>query len=138
MREPISRRHRLTFAILALAAAAIVFSAWRLPRVTAAEGRPERRYWEYSCPEIELRRPGDLVVINAMGEKGWEMVTVPSPSIAGALVCFKREIAAPVPCSPACADGTLCVRGRCASPCAPACDEDHFCGQDRRCHTRQE
>jgi hypothetical protein len=139
MRETSSnpRWKNLVYAALLLVAIAAALSIGSLRRVAASEGKPERRYWEYSCPEIELRKAGDVVVLNSMGEKGWEMVAVPSPSIAGAVVCFKREIAQPVPCSPACGGGLLCLRGRCVSPCTPPCNEEQFCGQDRRCH-RQE
>ena len=101
----------------------------------ASAAAPPRRYWEYQCRELDARRPSDLLVLNQFGEKGWELTAIPSPSVSGAVMCFKREIAAPARCEPACAAGNTCLRGRCVSACAPPCREHEFCGSDRRCHS---
>jgi hypothetical protein len=128
---------RIVLAGATLAVLAAVSIGGQLSRVGASEGKPERRYWEYACHELDTRKPGDSVVLTQLGEKGWEMVAVPAPSMGAAVMCFKREIEAPVPCASACKRGWVCARGRCQSPCNQECDEDQFCGKDRKCHTHQ-
>ena len=99
--------------------------------------------WEYICPN-DLNRPWepeDLARMNALGQKGWEMVA----QLGGAnldVFCFKRPYVPEPPdpslkvCSPLCGPGTKCVRGSCVSLCVPTCKPQEMCTASLECMPR--